>query len=101
MAVLVSGSRARREVIGVGRSGGCHGDVVLARTATRALAGNDDTGNDELATPDAPRLAPGQRLGEAPGPQRAGDAEGLGGLDVGRGLGEEQVRVLGPTRQNS
>src|SRR5688572_479614 len=77
------------------------GDVVLAGTTARPLAGHDDAGDDELATPDAPWLTPREGLGEAPGAERAGDAQGLGGLDVGRGLGEEQVRVLGPAGQDS
>ena len=70
-------------------------DRVLARTATRPLAGYDDTLDEQLATPDAPGLAAVLRAGEAGLDQRAGPAQGLGVLDVGRGLGEEDLRVVG------
>jgi len=63
------------------RSGG---EVGLAGTAAGALARDDDAVDDELATPDAPGLAPVERTGQARLPERAGNTQGLGVLD---GLG--------------
>ena len=82
-----------------GRGGRVGEQVGLAGPAPRALAGHDDAGDDELPAPDAPRLAALEGTGEARLAQGAGDAEGLGGLDVGRRLGEPQVGVLRPARQ--
>jgi hypothetical protein len=49
---------------------------------------------EQLATPDAPGLAPFQSTGQALGSDRALQAERLGNLDVLRSLGEEQLGVL-------
>src|SRR5437763_4657597 len=73
------------------------GQAVLARTATRPLARHHDPLQDQLASPDAPRLAPLEGTGKALGLQRATGAERLGLLDLCRGLGEEQLGVDAPT----
>jgi hypothetical protein len=44
---------------------GSGGDVDLAGTATRTLAGDDDAGHDQLAAPDAPGLPALEGAGEA------------------------------------
>ncbi|GAA2929228.1 hypothetical protein GCM10020221_26290 [Streptomyces thioluteus] len=71
---------------------------VLARAATGALAGHDDALDEELAAPDAPRLATVLGAGEAGLAQRAGLAERLGVLHVRRRLGEEDLRVVAAAR---
>ena len=52
------------------------GDRVLARTATRPLAGDDDSLDEELTAPDAPRLgtARWRPRGRRPGPGTCGTA---------------------------
>src|SRR2546423_9970258 len=83
--------------------GGCPwsscGDLRLAGPATRTLAGHDDTLDDELATPHAPRLAPLESAREALGTDGAGGAQRLGELDISRRLGEEELRVVRPARK--
>ena len=86
-----SGRAARRT-----RSGS---NLGLARTAARPLARHDDALDEELAAPDTPRLPTLEGAGEAGGADGAVGAQGLGVLDVSRRLGEEQLRVEGPARQ--
>jgi hypothetical protein len=74
-------------------------DVLLARTATRTLPGNDRTALEDLATPYAPRLSALKSTSEALDTQRALGAERLGQLKLGRRLGEPQVRVEGAARE--
>src|SRR5262245_32717738 len=51
-----------RSLPGPGRTlGSLAGDVLLARTATGPLAGDDRPALEDLATPHAPRLLPCQR----------------------------------------
>ena len=54
---------------------------------------------EDLAAPDAPRLAAVEGAGEAGVANRAVGAEALGELELRRRLGEPQVRVLDPARQ--
>ena len=54
------------------------GDVLLARTTPRPLTRYDGATPEDLATPDAPRLGPLHRAGQALHPDRAVRAEGLG-----------------------
>src|SRR5947209_5613238 len=68
--------------------------VVLARTATRTLACDDDAALEDLAAPDAPRLPTLQRAGEARKAGGAPVAERLGLFEFGRCLGEPEVCVL-------
>src|SRR5438874_11852337 len=94
-----SGDKSRRP--------GCHldaqdrvpRDVLLARTATGPLTRYDRATLEDLAAPHAPRLAPLDGAGQALHPERALRAEGLGQFQLGRGLGEPQVRVEGAARQ--
>src|SRR3954471_24876868 len=74
-------------------------DVFLARTPTWALARDDDTTDEQLATPDTPRLATLTSAGEAGRPQRAVAAQRLRELHVVRGLREEEVGVAPAARQ--
>ncbi len=69
-------------------------DVLLTRATTRPLARNDGATLEDLATPDTPRLGPLDCAGEALGLQRATPAESLRDLEVGRSIGEPQVRVV-------
>jgi hypothetical protein len=69
-------------------------EVLLARTATRPLARDDRAALEDLATPDTPRLGPLDRAREALDTQRAVAAERLSHLEVGRRVGEPQVRVV-------
>jgi hypothetical protein len=71
----------------------------LPRPAARPLAGDDHSLDDQLAPPDAPRLAPRDGALQALGADRAGPAERLGELHVTRRLGEEQLGVLPVARQ--
>src|SRR6266540_3496791 len=73
-------------------------DILLARATARPLARNDRTTLEDLAAPDAPRLTALDRAGEALGADRALRAEGLRGLELGRRVGEPQVRVEGAAR---
>jgi hypothetical protein len=66
---------------------------VLARPAPRTLTRHHDAADEQLPTPDAPRLPALQRPGQARLLDRAVAAQGLGGLHVGRRLGEEQLGV--------
>ena len=75
------------------------GEVLLAGTATRPLARNNRTTLEDLATPHAPRLGALNRTGQALDLQRARPAEGLRNLEVSRGVGEPQVRVVLAARQ--
>src|SRR5436305_8263287 len=72
---------------------------VLARTAPWSLARDHDAGDEQLAAPDTPWLSARDRPGQTRSPQGAGHAQGLRGLDVGRRLGEEQLRVDQPAGQ--
>ena len=78
---------------------GVAGDVLLARTATGPLARNHRATLEDLAAPDAPRLGPLDRAGQALDAQRAVPAERLGQLQLGRRVGEPQVRVELPAGQ--
>ena len=57
---------------------------VLARTSPRPLARHDDTADEQLTAPDAPRLVPLQGAGQAGLLQRAVAAQCLRRLDVTR-----------------
>src|SRR5664280_1714857 len=72
---------------------------MLARSPPRALARYDDTGHDQFPAPHAPWLGALHGSGQACRAYRAVRADGLGPLDLGRRLGEEQVRVDLPARQ--
>src|SRR5690606_12561165 len=74
-------------------------DRVLPRTAPRPLPRHHDTGHEQLAAPDTPRLPPLQSTREALLTDRAVEAECLRRLDVCRGLGEEDFRINLPARQ--
>src|SRR4051794_11489850 len=74
-------------------------EVLLARTAPGPLARDDRATLEDLAAPDAPRLGTLHGAGEALDAQRAVPAERLGQLQLGRGVGEPQVRVELPTGQ--
>jgi hypothetical protein len=75
------------------------GLLVLAGTAAWPLAGDHRSLEEQLSAPDAPRLTSFESTGEAEVPHRAVPAQCLGELDVGRGLGEPQVRVVGSARK--
>src|SRR3954447_15019986 len=79
-----------------GRSGG---DVVLAGTSAGTLAGDDDSCDEELSAPHAPRLAPLERTRQTLHADGTSAAQGLGELHVARRLGEEELRVLTTARQ--
>ena len=84
-------------VDGAGRGVESHAATTFLRGRPRGpLAGHDHALDEQLATPDTPRLATLLGAGEAGLTDRAGPAERLGVLDVGRGLGEEDLRVVGP-----
>jgi hypothetical protein len=87
-----------KEVV-VGTAGRLGGDFVLAGPAAGPLARDHHALEEELSSPDAPRLAALERSVEAEGPDRALLAEGLGGLHVDGGLGEPQLGVVGPAGQ--
>lgn len=72
--------------------------LILARPSTRALARQDGAALQDLATPDTAGLMPGQRRGKARGADRAATAQLLGPLQLGGGLSEPQVWVVGTTR---
>src|SRR3954468_6187607 len=74
---------------------------LLARTASRSLAGDYDATFEDLAAPDTPGLAAVERAGQARRPHRAVGAEALRELQLGRALGEPQLRVLDPARQRT
>src|SRR5437867_47028 len=75
------------------------GDVLLARTTPRPLTRYDGATLEDLATPDAPRLGPLHRTGQALDPDGAVAAQGLGQFQLGGGVGEPQVRVEPAARQ--
>src|SRR3954467_11666561 len=75
------------------------GHLVLAGTATRPLAGDDGALDEELSTPDAPRLTALEGTVEAERAHRAVDAQGLGVLHIAWRLGEPELRVVNPARQ--
>src|SRR5687767_1226423 len=77
-----------------GTTDGSRGCLVLAGSATRPLAGDHHSLEEELTTPDAPGLAPFECSVEAQGPDRAVLAEGLGELHVGGRFGKPQLRVV-------
>ena len=123
IATIVTGSSPQPDAAGAGRrgtypapsgapTGSCSrlvgvlgrrrervGQRVLPGTSPRPLTRHHDAGHEQLATPDTPGLAPGQRPGQALLPDRAIAAQRLGLLDVSRGLREEQVRVRQPAGQ--
>src|SRR4051794_1496483 len=72
---------------------------LLARAAPRSLARDHGAAFEDLAAPDAPGLAAVERAGQARRPHGAVGAEALGDLQLGRALGEPQLRVLDPARQ--
>jgi hypothetical protein len=72
---------------------------VLAGSTSGPLAGDHYSLEEELTTPDAPGLTPFECAGEAKSLDRAFLAQGLGVLHVAGQLGEEQLRVVDPTRQ--
>src|SRR4051812_25729575 len=80
----------------VGRRQRLGRDLVLAWAATGPLAGDDDPLDEQLPSPYTPRLLPFDRAGQARRTDGAVGAQGLGVLDVGRRLGEEQLRVERP-----
>src|ERR1700712_2695380 len=75
------------------------GRLVLAWTASRALAGDHHSLEEQLTAPDAPGLTPLEGCGQALDPDRAVLAQRLGELHVAGRLGEVQVRVVDPARQ--
>jgi hypothetical protein len=75
------------------------GGFALAGAATRPFARHDHSGDEELATPHAPRLPTLERAGEAQFAHRAVQAEGLGSLDISGRLSEEQLWVVQPAGQ--
>ena len=75
------------------------GERVLPRPSPRTLARHDDTTDEQLASPDAPRLTPFEGTGQAALPDRAVPAERLGLLDIGRRFGEEQLRIRQAARK--
>src|SRR5262245_19854006 len=77
-------------------SGRC---LVLARTAARALAGDDYSLQEQLPAPDAPWLAPLESAVEALNPDQAVQAEGFGQLHIRRRLGEPQLGIVRPAGQ--
>src|SRR3954454_20851542 len=70
------------------------GGLDLPRPAPGPLARHHDTGDEQLATPDAPRLVPLQRPGQAGLPDRAGLAQCLRELDVRGKLREPELGVV-------
>src|SRR3954466_2690883 len=82
-----------RSVAGVSRR------HLLARTASRALARDHDAAFEDLPAPDTPGLAAVEGAGQARRPHGAVGAEALRELQLGRALGEPQLRVLDPARQ--
>src|ERR1041384_3159327 len=76
------------------------GDVLLARTTTGPLARNHGATFEDLATPDTPRLLPFERSREAGNPDGAVTAEGLREFELGRSLGEPEVRVEVAARES-
>src|SRR6266536_3102038 len=75
-----------------------HLAVGLAGTSPRALAGDHVPALEDLPAPDSPGLATLEGAGEAGETGRAVPAVLLGQLQVGRVLGEPQIRVLDPAR---
>src|SRR6478735_6498920 len=71
---------------------------VLAGATSRPLAGDDGALDEELASPNAPRLLTLEGAGEALEPRGAEAAEGLGELHVLGSLGEPELRVVVATR---
>ena len=69
-------------------------DRVLPRTTAGPLASHDGALDEQLPTPDAPRLLALEGAGEALRPCGAEPAEGLGELDVLRSLGEPELGVV-------
>src|ERR1700746_544453 len=69
-------------------------DFCLPRTPPWALARHDLAAQEQLAAPDSPRLPALYGAGEARDPDGAPSAQGLGGLNVGWGFCEEQVRLV-------
>src|SRR5260370_16857447 len=74
---------------------GLRGRLRLARPAAGPLARHHYPVQKQFAAPDAPRLTALERAGQAGDPHLAATAERLGPLDVHRGFGEEQFRVVG------
>jgi len=75
------------------------GLLVLAGTAAWPLAGDHRSLEEQLSAPDAPWLTSFESTVEAEVSHRAVPAQGLGELDVGRRLGEPQVRVVDSARK--
>src|SRR3954451_18427877 len=70
------------------------GPGLPARVAAGPLERDDPALLEDLAAPDAARLAALDRAGQARPPQRARLAAGLGQLQVGRLIREPQLRVV-------
>jgi hypothetical protein len=60
------------------------GRHALARPSPGPLARHHDSGGEQFATPDTPRLVAFQCSGQASRPDRAVEAEGLGLFDIRR-----------------
>src|SRR5262249_6922514 len=71
-----------------------HLAVVLAGTPPRTLAGDDLPAFEDLPAPDSPGLATLEGAGEAGESGPALPAVLLGLFQIGRGLGEPEIRVL-------
>src|SRR3954463_7797725 len=78
---------------------GVASDVDLAGTTAGPLARNHSATLENLAAPDTPGLVALDRAGEALDAQRALTAERLRQFQLGRAVGEPQVRVELPAWQ--
>src|SRR5262245_46221635 len=75
--------------------------AVLARAATRALAGHDLSVLEDLAAPHPDLFPPLDRPGQAYLLRRAPGAQRLSELDDSRGVGEPELRIVHLTRQSN
>jgi hypothetical protein len=73
--------------------------LTLAGPASRPFAGDDHSGDEELASPYAPGFLTVECPCEALGPKRASEAQRLGQLDILGRLCEEELRVTRPAWQ--
>src|SRR5688572_25038282 len=74
---------------------------LLAGASPRSLPRDDRATFEDLTAPDTPGLGPVQGAGQTGVPQRTVPTEALGELQLGRALGEPQIRVLHPARQGA
>src|SRR5215468_3200338 len=95
-SVLVVAGTAHGRSAGLRRRGALSSgrDFCLPRAPPGALARHDLAAQEQLAAPDSPRLPALQGAGEASDPDSTPTAQGLGGLNVGWGFCEEQVRLI-------